>query len=74
MRFYTEALPGIVVALIVMGLTVMLIRAHRRALKAEERAEDAESAMGKIMKYRGITRSDLDELGAGANWGAQSDP
>ena len=62
MRFASEVLPGIIAALIVIALTVTLVRTHKRALRAEERADDAERQMGNIMKYRAITRRDLDTL------------
>ena len=61
---FIEALPAIIAVIIVAMLTLTLVKTHRRALRAEERAEDAERQMGNIMKYRGITRSDLDALAA----------
>ena len=64
-----EILPAIVALVVVTILTTALVRTHKRALKAEERADHAESEMGKIMKYRGITRRDLDALDSPERWG-----
>lgn len=55
---WLEIIPGIV-ALVCAGC---LWRAQRKLKAYRYRAEHAESEMGKIMKYRGITRSDLDAI------------
>ena len=62
MRFATEVLPGIVAALIVIALTISLIKTHRRAMKAQERADYAESQMELVMKFRGVTHEMLEQL------------
>ncbi len=62
MRFVTEILLGVVALLVVIGLTISLVKAHRRALKAEEHAEHAESQMQLMMKFRGVTSEQLKAL------------
>ena len=57
-----ELLPVILALVIVVALTCALIKVHRRALRAEEGKDYAESQMALVMKFRGLTPERLEDM------------
>jgi len=62
MLFATEILPGVVAALILIAMMFSLVKSRRRVLSAEKRADYAESQMRLVMRFRGVTHEQLEQL------------